>query len=263
MDGLLNIGGLTLCLGALVSLCVYWQRKQHIASFARSVTGNCRSQRDAAFALARTIFAQVRRADPEPVFITPLLSALGASPVAVLRQGGCCSGTHRLFITSLDAIGIRAAQVTVFRKAYPAAAHCLAQVTADEENLLIDVDYGVWYRHPQGRSMDLIVLRSGVAPVIEKFAPGEARYANSSRTRTAGYPNSEYYRFDFVLSRTANWADTAWKPALYLVLRLLTRGRVDYMLLPPVLEWPEVLLAVGFALMGLLLLGAQSVVARL
>jgi len=261
MHGLVNVSALALCVGALASLLCYWLRKRQIARFARSVTQDCQSQRDAAFTLARAIFSGVWRRDPDPVFISPMLSALGASPVSILRQGGCCSGTHRLFITSLDAIGIRAAQITVFRKVHPAAAHCLAQVTADEENLLIDVDYGVWYKHPEGGTMEFLTLRSGVTPVIERFAPGEARQANSSRARTAGYPNSEYYRFDFALTRTANWADTAWKPALYTVLRVLTRGGVDRVLLPPVLEWPEVLLSAGLILVGLFLLGAGSVAA--
>jgi hypothetical protein len=261
MRGIFNVGILALCLGALASLCSYWLRKQDIARFARSVTKDCRSQRDAAFALARVIFTEVRRVVPDPVFISRILAPLGASPVSVLKQGGCCSGTHRLFITSLDTIGIRAAQITVFRAANPAAAHCLAQVTTETENLLIDVDYGVWYKHPRGGSMDLLALRSGVTPVIERFATGEARFANSSRTRTAGYPTNAYYHFDFILTRTANWADNAWKPALYAVLHRLTRGRVDCLLLPPLLEWPEVLLSAAFSLVGLVLLGAESVAA--
>jgi hypothetical protein len=261
MQSVIHLGVLALSLCASTSLCSYWLRKKRIAQFARGVTRDCRSQRAAAFALGRVIFADVRRNPQDPVFIAPMLSALGASPVAVLRKGGCCSGTHRVFITSLDSIGIRASQITVFRKSDPAAAHCLAQVTADAENLLIDVDYGVWYRNPRGGMIDLLTLRSGVEPIIEPFALGEGKYANSARARATGYPDSEYYRFDYAVTRTANWAQTIWKSALYAVLHRLTQGRIDCMLLPPVFEWPEILLAIAFCFLGLLLLSAGSIAA--
>ena len=204
------------------------------------------------------IFSEVRRTASDPAFFAPLRSLLGASPIAVLRHGACCSGIHRLFITSLDAIGIRAAQITVFRQSEPAAAHCLAQVSVEAENLIIDVDYGVWYRHPRGGALDLRVLRSCVTPVIERFTTAEARYADSVRTRPAGYPDCYYYRFDYYLTRTANWAETAWKQLLYAVLHPLTRGRVDYMRLPAVLEWPEGLVSAAFCAAGLLLLAVGS-----
>ncbi len=259
MHGLTSVGAIVLCLGATASLSCYWLGKRHIAKFARRVTQDCQSQRHAAFALARVIFSEVWRTDPDPVFISPLLSVLGASPVAVLQRGGCCSGTHRLFITALDAIGIRAAQVTVFRQSDPGAAHCLAQVTAGTENLLIDVDYGVWYTDSRGGAIDLLALRSGVQPVIEPFGVGTARYANSPCTRPAGYPDDEYYRFDYALTRTANWYKATWRRVLYIVLHRLTQGRVDSMLLPPELEWPEMLLSLTFCLAALMLLGASSV----
>ena len=46
--------------------------------------------------------------------------------------------------------------------------------------------------------------------------------------------------------------------ALYAVLHPLTRGRVDCLLLPPILEWPEVLLAVGLCGAAFALLATRS-----
>jgi hypothetical protein len=247
-----------LVVAAAALLCVYRLRKVRIAEFARRATLGSRSQQDAAFALARAIFGEVKRGR-DPALLLPLLAPLGGSPTTILEKGGCCAGVHRLFITSLDTLGIRAAQVTVYRRAAPAAAHCLAQVTADGANILIDADYGVWLRHPDGGPIDLAGLRSGLTPAIVPFVlDREAGYADSARTRPAGYPDREYYRFDYSLARTANWAETPLKRALYAVLRPMTRGRVDYLLLPAILEWPEVLLAAALCGATILLLAARA-----
>jgi hypothetical protein len=57
----------------------------------------------------------------------------------------------------------------------------------DGANILIDVDYGVWLRRPDGGPIDLAGLRCGLAPVIEPFVfDSEASYADSARSRSAG-----------------------------------------------------------------------------
>jgi hypothetical protein len=258
---LIDAIGLALLVGAVLSLCAYHVRKRHIADFARRATEGSASQRDAAFALGRTIFGEVKRRQQDPRLEIPLFASLGASPSTILREGGCCSGVHRLFITSLDSIGIRAAQITVFRGADPAAAHCLAQVATDSANILIDVDYGVWLRRADGHPIDLFGLRSGLTPVIEPFViDRRAYYADSPRTRPAGYPDKAYYRFDYQLTRTANWAETWMRRVLYPLLYRLTAGRVDCLLLPPILEWPEILLAAALSASALVLLVARALV---
>jgi hypothetical protein len=257
---LLDAIGVALLFGATTLLCEYHRRRQRIAEFARHATLGSRSQRDAAFTLASAIFGGVQRRGKDPFFLSRVLAPLGASPTTVLKRGGCCSGLHRLFITALDTLGIRAAQVTVFRRADPAAAHCLAQVMADGVKILIDADYGVWFRRPDGRPIDLVGLRSGVKPVIEPFVlDRQAPCAESTRTRSAGYPGGDYYRFDYELTRTANWAETWTKRTAYRVLYPLTAGQIDCLLLPPILEWPEVLVASGLCTATLGLLVARAV----
>lgn len=241
---LLDAAMVALGLCAMALLGVYRLRKLRIAQFARNATHDSRSQHDAAFQLGRLMFGEIKRRHHDPPFLMPLLAPLGPSPVTVLKEGGCCSGVNRLFITCLDTMGIRAGQITVYRRADPAHAHCLAQVAVDTAILLIDVDYGVWLCRPDGAPLDLAGLRSGVTPTIEPFVlDREAPYANSPRTRPAGYPDREYYRFDYILTRNANWAETRPRRVFYAVLRPLTRGRVDCVLVPPIFEWPEVLLA--------------------
>jgi hypothetical protein len=250
---------IALVVAATALLCVYHLRRLRIAKFARRATLGSGSQRDTAFALATTIFGEVKRAKHDPTFLLPLLAPLGGSPVTILKKGACCSGVHRLYITCLDTLGIRAAQVTVFRRADPAHAHCLAQVTVEGANVLIDVDYGVWLRHPNEDSLDLVGLRTGVTPAIVPFVlDRQACYVNDAKTRAAGYPDREYYRFDYNLTRTANWAETWPKRAVYGVLHPVTRGRVDYLLLPAILEWPEVLLAAALCGAAILVLAARA-----
>ena len=252
---------IALAVASAALLCAYHLRRLRIAEFARGATRGSASQRDIAFALASAIFGQVKRGANDPPFLLPLLAPLGGSPVAILKKGACCSGVHRLYITSLDTLGIRAAQVTVFRSVDPAHAHCLAQVTVESANLLIDVDYGVWLRHPNEGPIDLLGLRTGVTPAVVPFVlDREACYANGARPRAAGYPDGDYYRFDFCLARTANWAETRLKRAVYGLLRPVTGGRVDCLLLPAILEWPEVLLAGALCGAAILLLAARALV---
>jgi hypothetical protein len=248
---------LVLAVFAIALLCVYRMRRLRIAKFARSATQGSQSQRDAAFALGRVIFGGVKRGR-DPAFLTPLLAPLGGSPTRILEKGGCCSGVHRLFIASLETIGIRAAQIVVYRRADDAA-HCLTQVRVDNADILIDVDYGVWLRHPDGGLLDLAGMRSGLMPTVERFVlDRQAPYVDSARTRSAGYPDGEYYRFDYRLTRTLNWTKSRLRRALYAILHPLTRGRVDCVLLPPVLEWPEVLLAAGLCGAAVALLAARA-----
>jgi hypothetical protein len=236
-------------------LVVYRKRKLRITAFARHATMCSQSQRDAAFALARTIFSAVKRGN-DPIFISRLLAPLGASPTRVLDKGGCCSGIHRLLITGLDTIGIRSAQITVYSAT---GVHCLVQAETDDEYIIIDADYGVWLRHPNGGAVNLRQLRAGVQPIIEPFVfDGQATYVDSVKTRTAGYPDRDYYHFDFSQTRTANWTMSAVRRVAYKALNPLTRGRVNYFLLPPILEWPEVLLALLLCSLAILLVAAHA-----
>jgi hypothetical protein len=220
-------------------LLAYRSRKLSIAAFARQVTRDAASPRDAAFALGRTIFSAVKRGR-DPFFLTRLLAPLGASPPDVLRKSGCCSGIHRLYITCLDAIGVRAAQISVYSAV---SVHCLVQAVIEGERVIIDADYGVWYKHPRGGAISLQDLRAGVVPIVEPFVLDQvASYTDSPRTRSAGYPDTAYYRFDFSQTRTANWTRSVFRRVIYAALHRLTKGRVDCLLLPPILEWPEILL---------------------
>jgi hypothetical protein len=249
----------TVAAAALALLGLYHYRRVRIAEFARRAVCECSDPRDAAFMLARAIFSGVGRRHKDPVFISSLLRPLGASPVTVLRHGGCCSGLHRLYITALDTLGIRSAQVTVLRRVDPAHAHCLVQVAIGSTDFLIDVDYGVWMRHADGRPMGLIDLQHGIAPVIEPFVFGQvAPYVGSTRTRAPGFPAVDYYNFDYELSCTANWAESALRRGVYAVLKPLTRGGIDRLLLPASLEWPELLLAFSLCAGALAVLILQT-----
>jgi len=245
-----------LVLLAAALLAVYHTRRARIAAFARTVTRGSRSVEEAVFALARVLYVTLpRRTDPK---FTSIL-ALGASPVAVLRLGGCCAGIHRLFITALDAIGVSASTITVYRPG-PDAAHRLAQVHLAEDSLIIDVDYGICYRRPDGRGVSLAELRAGVAPVLHSFMPegSPLRVQGNYSCPPGRYPGGPYYAFDYRLTRTANWTVSRMRRLAYSVLYPLTDGRVDGLQLPPVLEWPEVLMAIICAAGAALLLALHT-----
>jgi hypothetical protein len=120
----------------------------------------------------------------------------------------------------------------------------------------------VWLRHPNGGPIELRELQSGVIPIIERFVfDKEAPYAGSTKTRPSGYPDCDYYRLDFSQTRTAKWTMSALRRLVYRVLNRVTEGRVNYFLLPPVLEWPEVLLGLSLCALALMCIAAKAIYA--
>jgi hypothetical protein len=131
---------------------------------------------------------------------------------------------HRLFITALDTLGIRAAQVTVYRREDPAAAHCLAQVRTESANMLIDVDYGVCLQHPDGGPIDLAGLRSGVRPAIHPFIRQQASYADDEAGASLDIPIA--ITIATTISAAPPIGPTPYSSAVYAALLTITRGRV-------------------------------------
>jgi hypothetical protein len=252
----LDLAVALLILAALACTLAYWRERRLLAARVRQIARAAAPNADTVFGLARFVFANVIRG-PDPTFVSRLFVVLGGSPLAILREGGCCSGTHRLFIACLDTVGIRAAQIAVYPRE-GGWAHCLAQVNLADQTLLVDVDYGVCYRHPNGGSLDLLDLRNGVEPVIEPFADGLVTPAQGGqRSRGPGYPNNFYYCFDYRKTRTANWTKTWRRRLAYALLHRISRGRVDQTFIPPLLEWPQILLSMGILTTALSLLAVR------
>lgn len=240
----------SICLGLLALALVLAQRIEfaRLQAFAKQQTIGCLSDQEAALHLAQVIHSSVRRSK-DPYFLLPIFGPLGGAPMRILERGGCCSGIHRLYITALDAIGIRAAQITLYHR-HGHAQHCLTEVRLDGGQQIIDVDYGVRYHDGDRHSFGLEELRGGIAPRIEPFA-------NSER---AGYPNDAYYDFNFRQTRTANWTKSAMRRIAYSGLSRLTRGKVDRFFLPPILEWPHTLVAILLLLIVLILQTARLLI---
>jgi hypothetical protein len=228
-------------LASLVScLLSYWYQRRALAAFVRQViAGPVRQEIEAVFQIANYIFSNISRG-PDPCLFPRALRSLGASPMAILRRGGCCSGLHRLYIASLDTIGIRSAQITLYTLG-GSARHCVSQVMTAAGPHIIDVQYGVHYRSPEGGALGLAELARGVLPQIQGYPCGCGQHAS----RVAGYPPGDYHAYDFTQTRSANWTRSWRRRVLYKLLRLLTVGRIDHALFPPILEWPQILFALA------------------
>lgn len=256
-----NVLAVAICvILASTAVCVatYRIQRRRLRQWVREVVADEPYGKEAVLALARFVFSSIKRTR-DPIFLTRILRAFGGSPLAILRNGGCCSGIHRLFIASLDAIGIPAAQVTLYHHS-GAWCHCLAQVSLDRREWLIDVDYGLQYLDESGAPLGLRDLRGGVQPSIRVFAAGlEAPICDGYvRDSRPGYPHSVYYDFDFKQTRTANWTRSLARRLAYRLLGRLSRGRIDCVLVSPVLEWPQMILAVCLSAMALVLLVARQ-----
>jgi hypothetical protein len=220
----------------------YLIQRRRLRKFVRKIVPLAASPKEAAVLFGRFIFAHVNRREDTP-YIGGLLAIFGAAPLSVLERGGCCSGTHRLFIAGLACIGIKAYQVTVYHRS-GLTAHCLAGVLDNDREFLIDVDYGVLYQSENGADLSLSDLRGGVRPKFVPFASGlTALHAKPRIVRAPGYPDCPYYDFDFSETRTANWKTSPWRRGAYAVAKLISMGRVDVLPVPALLEWPQMLIA--------------------
>jgi hypothetical protein len=165
----------------------------------------------------------------------------------VLREGGCCSGLARLYILTLDAFGIHAAQVTLYHRTGKAQ-HCLVEVVIGAERILVDPLYGLRYRGSDGGAIALEDLRAGRRPSFDPLPFSEA----------TAYPSHRYYDFEYRATKTANWTKTSPRRVGYRVLEVLSNGGVDCWRLPPLLEWPQIILTLmlltGIALYDVCLL---------
>lgn len=195
----------------------------------------CLNDHDQALHAAALLCASIRRRS-DPHFLAKLLSPLGASPLTVLEFGGCCSGIHRLFIASLQTIGITAAQITLYHR-HGHAQHCLVEVRIGDSPIIVDVDYGVFYTHKRRMTLSLEDLQGGITP----------EHVLIPKAGRAGYPVNDYYDFDYRLTKTANWTKSAARRLAYRLFHWATDGAVDRWRLHPLLEWPQVLLSLSLA----------------
>ena len=143
------------------------------------------------------IHAHVPRGQ-DPPFISSLFHVVGATPIAVLRDGGCCSGLARLYILGLDALGIRAAQVTLYHVS-GCAQHCAVEVALGGDRMIVDPRYGLYYTDRDGAPLGLDRLQAGCLPQLQTLPLSTAD----------AYPPYPYYDFNYENTKTANWTRSA------------------------------------------------------
>jgi hypothetical protein len=204
------------------------QRRRDLRRLREFVEDLRRSPRSSALVLdvARQCFLLPYLRDP--VFYPRLFGPLGATPSAVIRLGGCCSDRSRLLILALAELGIRAYQITLYHRAGHAQ-HCLVEACLGADTLIVDPSYGIYYVSSAGGPISLRDLQAGALPV----------YIPLMNDRACGYPTNAYYDFDFRTSKTANWTKTTSRRVVYRALRRLSRGAVDQLKVPALLEWPQ------------------------
>lgn len=209
-----------------------WKERDRLREWVHGLRVGGRDASTEALSLAGVLHRHIPRNVDDPPFLSPALASLGATPMEVVRQGGCCSGVTRLYILSLQAIGIRAWQVTVCRS-NDEAVHCLAEVDLGSHRHIIDPSYGFAFHDAGGLPIGLEDLRRGLAP---QFIP----LPGCDET---GYPDNTYYAFDYSRTKTANWTCSSLRRFTYRALRSLTGEAIDVVRVPRFMEWPQALLA--------------------
>jgi hypothetical protein len=228
---IVNLAGL---IAISILLAHYWWEKRILSGFVHSNVPPSESTFATARDLAGLIHAQISRGGERPFIPIRALDILGATPVSILRRGGCCSGLTRLYITGLGTLGIKAAQVTLYHAAGQAQ-HCLAEVSLGERRVLVDPLYGFYYVDIHGRHISLDALRRGIKP----------QYRRLPHSADETYPANDYYNFTFSRTKTANWTKTWVRRSAYRILRVLTAGRIDTLRQPLWMEWPQVVVSVA------------------
>lgn len=184
-------------------------------------------------AIAGWVYNAVEFTQGDPLFFAmPGFRWSGASPLAVVGSGGCCSGKSRLLICLLQAVGVEAYQVTVYHRS-GVARHVLVAVPVAEQELLFDPLYGIQYAGQSGKPIGLQDLRDGIPH----------RYLSLPGSTATGYPPDDYYDFVFRETKTAGWTQSKAHRTAYRVLQWATSGRIDAWPQPWWMEWPQLLLA--------------------
>ena len=205
------------------SLGLLVQRRRDLGrlrAFVHDVRPAPSSQRERALDLARRCYL-IPAIRPDASFCPRLFGPLGATPSAVLRFGDCCSGRSRLLILGLHEFGIRAYQITLYHSAGHAQ-HCLVEACVDDQPIILDPSYGVYYEGPNGEPIGLRDLQAGTPPTFVPLVSD----------RPCGYPSHRYYDFDFRASKTANWTKSNLRRITYRLLLKLTNGGVDRLQVP-------------------------------
>jgi hypothetical protein len=212
-----------------VALALLLQRyldRRRLRQFVEDLRHGPHDSRQIVLEVARRCFLLPFRRNP--VFCPRIFDALGATPTAIIRFGGCCSDRSRLLILALAELGIRAYQITLYHRSGQAQ-HCLVEAQLDGQPLIVDPSYGISYTTAAEGPVGLRDLQRGQTPV----------YVPLVTDRVCGYPQNAYYDFDFRLSKTANWTKTRVRRIVYRVLYRVTGGSVDQMEVPALLEWPQ------------------------
>jgi hypothetical protein len=228
---------------ALALVIHFLVEQQRVRRFVRGMNITAAGDRSLRVATEITgrVYSDVTSCSDDKSFISlSLLNSLGATPVGVLRAGGCCSGKSRLAIVALDSMQIPAGQLTLYH-ADGHAQHCLIEASCREGRAIIDPTYGLLFVGENGHAMGLPELRAGARPGFRSL-PGSTM---------TNYPGKSYYDFDYPNTRTANWTKSWKRRCAYRALCFLTGGRIDSMWQPVLLEWPQLVLAI--ALMSVLL----------
>ena len=234
---------------AFMAVCVIllWQRlhdRRRLRVFAGSLAPLPANARDRTLHVAGRLFAG-RRARSDPVFFPRVFGPLGATPSAVIRHGGCCSGTSRLLILTLADLGIRAHQIMLYHQRGHAQ-HCLVEALLPDGPLIADPSYGFWYAAADGTPIGLEDLQAAIVPTFHRLPLSEM----------TEYPPDTYYDFDFAATKTVNWTRSAVRRIVYRLLNVVTFGSVDRLRVPALLEWPQTL----FILVGGSVLASLHVV---
>jgi len=215
----------------LGGLIAHWAvERQRLRRFVQSFGLLPADPRRLALEVAGRLFSRPH-CDSDPPYLVKALAPLGATPSALIERGGCCSGMSRLYILCLSQLEIRAHQITLYHRT-GRAQHCLVEVRLPDGPLIADPLYGLYYTDETGHPIDLDRLQTGATP----------RFASLPHSDRTAYPPQEYYEFAFTLSKTANWTKSWCRRQVYRLLTAVTRGGVDRLRLPAILEWPQILL---------------------
>lgn len=217
---------------ALLFSCV--TQRIDVRRFATSALGSKDpTTLDGVLTVCAAVLAGVpKEPDDRSFVLVPGLSALGASPGTIIREGGCCSGKSRLTIVAYRSLGLDAAQITLYHRS-GRAQHCAVEVVFADGPVIVDPLYGLYYVDSEGAPIGLDALRRGTPPAFRPI-PGSKRRS---------YPGDPYYDFDYPRTGTANWTATRARRCAHSILSVMTRARVDTTRQPAALEWPQLILS--------------------
>lgn len=246
----LYIGFVKICVGLLlivssVAVVAYYRDSSRLSRLSHELTAQDKTEDEKIATIASFVTNLEGKLGDDDYFLLPVFAPLKPSACQVIDGGGDCAFRARAFIVLMRTLDVHASKLCL-HDAKGVPRHAVAIVDTAQGPLIVDLLFGIIYRHDDGTPMTV----DYIAEHHEKIVKEHIRRGN---TRAEKYP-FERYPYDRVT--TINWEKSfAWRSLRSLLGLFMSEESIHNIPRPYVAEEPALMIVIasGLAVFVLLL----------